>query len=154
MIEMENERLIKDPWTTGGNGPSMPEDKKSQNLTNEKMEPGRYPNMLTTEIITAAYHDLAYAKEALYNALETEIGAKEILEKAKNELLCMGLEGPINGKNAEQREAQLRESTKVEYAGLKIAEANKRKAALDTDLSAMKCQEYKEILKLLSLRGA
>jgi hypothetical protein len=37
---MENERLIKDLWATGGNGPSMPEDKpRSQNLVNEKTEP-------------------------------------------------------------------------------------------------------------------
>jgi len=44
---MGEERLIKDPWTTGGNGPVMPDpgheilrDKsRSQNLTNGKTSP-------------------------------------------------------------------------------------------------------------------
>lgn len=107
--------------------------------------------MLTNELIENAYNALEVAKTGLFDAIEEEIVRKEMLELAKAEALLM--DGLINGKNAEIRDAQLREVTKIQFAELKIAEMHKREMALAFDRASNRVSMYRDLLKLLSLRG-
>ena len=107
--------------------------------------------MLSQELIEGVYSALEVSKVALFDAVEEEISRKEKLEQAKFEALLLGTDGPINGKNAEIRDAQLREVTKIQFAGLKIAEMHKRECALAFDLASNRCSMYRDILKLMMM---
>jgi hypothetical protein len=109
--------------------------------------------MLTPELITGAYNALEIAKYALFDAIEEEISKKEMLEQAKTQALMQGPEGQINGKNAEIRDAQLGEATKVQFAELKITESKKRECILAFDLASNRCSMYRDLLKLMNIRG-
>lgn len=104
--------------------------------------------MISAENIEEAYKNLEASKKDLFEANEKEIIAKEVLAIKKAELMMSGC---ILGKNAESRDAQLSEATKVEYAELKIAEMEKRECALVFDLASNRVSLYRDLLKLISV---
>ncbi len=82
--------------------------------------------------ITKAYQRQMIKRQVLYDRSEAELKAREILKRKETELM---MSGAIIGKNAEARDAQLREATKEEHAALDEAERQKRFAALELELA-------------------
>ena len=100
--------------------------------------------------IKQAFADLREARTALHAASEHELEAKEDLKDYECTLLLSvmpdgGLR--INGKNADQREAQIRSETYDERSVLEKARQEKVKAQLAMDLAVMKCDELKWIIR-------
>jgi hypothetical protein len=81
--------------------------------------------MVSTKDIQDAFAALMAARQALYDGSEKELAAKAALKKKEASLL---LAGSITGKNAETRDAQLKEGCQMEIATLEGAEAEKRHA--------------------------
>ena len=94
--------------------------------------------------IKAAFAALAAARQALYDGSEKELAAKIALKKREAALL---LSGAIIGKNAETRDAQLKEGCKMEIATLEGAEAEKRLLQCRFDLANMAVQEIQWIVR-------
>lgn len=88
--------------------------------------------------IKAAFAALMAARQALCEGSEKELAAKAALKKREAALL---LSGAIIGKNAETRDAQLKEACQMEIAALEGAEAEKRLLQCRFDLASMAVQE-------------
>jgi hypothetical protein len=92
------------------------------------------------------------ARNALLDATEAEIEAREALKSREMALLAMPADQtPITGKNAETRMAQLRELTATERESLTRAEGVKRLAALKLELALDARRNLESILKIEEL---
>ena len=90
--------------------------------------------------IKNAFAALRAARQALYDGSEKELAAKTALKKREAALL---LSGAIIGKNAETRDAQLKEGCQMEIATLEGAEAEKRLLQCRYDLASMMVDEIR-----------
>ena len=90
--------------------------------------------------IKAAFAALMAARQALYEGSEKELAAKAALKKREAALL---LSGAIIGKNAETRDAQLKEGCKMEISTLEGAEAEKRLLQCRHDLASIAVDEIR-----------
>ncbi len=88
--------------------------------------------------IEAAFDDLRTARIELYEIGEEELAAKAALKVREFSLL---LSGAIIGKNAETREAQLKEGCKEELAATEATRAKRQRIQLQFDLATMRVQE-------------
>ena len=104
--------------------------------------------MLLVEELSAAYEDQMRAREHLYKKNEAEIVAKAVLATKKSELM---MTGTILGKNADSRDAQLCEMTKEETNQLRLAETDKRAATLAFELTSMKVDMNRDLIRLMGL---
>lgn len=96
--------------------------------------------MVNEKEIKAAFAALMAARQALYEGSEKELAAKAALKKREAALL---LSGAIIGKNAETRDAQLKEGCQMEIATLEGAEAEKRLLQCRFDLAGMVVDEIR-----------
>lgn len=80
----------------------------------------------------------------LYDASEKELEAKEYLKITECMLL---LSDKITGKNAEIREAQMRDETLPDRKNLEAVRQEKAKAQLAFDLASMEVDELKWIIR-------
>lgn len=90
--------------------------------------------------IKEAFAALRAARQALYEGSEKELSAKAALKKREAALL---LSGAIIGKNAETRDAQLKEGCQMEIATLEGAEAEKRLLQCRYDLASIAVDEIR-----------
>ena len=97
--------------------------------------------------ITAAYHNLALAREALQAAGTAAIMDKIALDTA---IARATLAGEIIGKNAEERAAKARELFAEKYAALEVAESDERYARLNFDLAGYEVERVKLIVRLIT----
>lgn len=97
--------------------------------------------------ITAAYHDLALAREALHSNATTAILDKIDLDTA---IARATLTGEIIGKNAEERAAKARELFAEKYAALEASESAERNARLAFDLAGYEVERVKLIVRLIT----
>lgn len=96
--------------------------------------------MVSKNEITEAFAALMAARQALYDGSEKELAAKAALKKREAALL---LSGVIIGKNAETRDAQLKEGCKTEIATLEGAEAEKRLLQCRYDIAGITVDEIR-----------
>jgi hypothetical protein len=75
---------------------------------------------------------------------EKEIAAKEALKRREAELL---LSGAIIGKNAETRDAQLKEGCKMELEAVEAIRKEKAAVQLRQDLASMNVQELQWLVR-------
>ena len=90
--------------------------------------------------IKAAFAALMAARQALYEGSEREVTAKTALKKREAALL---LSGAIIGKNAETRDAQLKERCQMEIGTLEGAEIEKRLLQCRYDLASIVVDEIR-----------
>jgi len=110
------------------------------------MSSGYYGNgrLAASLQIRDAFAALRAAKLALYEASEKAISEKATLDKKKSDLLAGGT---IQGKNAETRDAQLAQECWPEMAALEAAEAEKRKAAHESDQAGLVVSEIQWLIR-------
>lgn len=94
--------------------------------------------------IEAAFHDMAIDRTRLYHAEEAELACKTALKRREASLL---LSGAIIGKNAETRDAQLKEGCKDEIVSLEKAEHERRATQLSYELSCMTVDGLKWLIR-------
>lgn len=95
-----------------------------------------------------AFENLASARTALFMAAEVTIMDKFTLEKQRAELTASG---KIDGKNAETREAQVREILSDQYLSVAAAEAAEREARRDFDLASMEADAVRTLVRIAEL---
>lgn len=100
--------------------------------------------------ITAAYHNLALAREALQAAGTAAIMDKIALDVATARAT---LAGEIIGKNAEERAAKSREILADQYNALEVSESAERLARMEYDLATYEVERVKLIVKLMTSTG-
>lgn len=96
------------------------------------------------ERISAAYDDLRTARIELAEITEKEIAAKDTLKRREAGLL---LSGAIIGKNAETRDAQLKEGCKMELEAVEAVRKEKVAVQLRQDLATMNVQELQWLIR-------
>ncbi|MCK9569575.1 hypothetical protein M0R72_11600 [Candidatus Pacearchaeota archaeon] len=96
--------------------------------------------MVNEKEIKAAFAALMAARQALYDGSEKELAAKAALKRREAALL---LSGAIIGKNAETRDAQLKEGCQMEIGVLDGAELEKRLLQCRFDLADMVVDEIR-----------
>jgi len=101
------------------------------------------------EKFDAAMTNVMRCREALMEATEAEIEAREGLKSS--EMVLLAREGAITGKNAETRAAQLREMTAMEREALAKAEKAKRLAVYRLELALDARRNLESILKIEEL---
>ena len=101
---------------------------------------------VSAEWIRKSYSALNYAKIELHGCIERERGAMAVLKIREAALLATP--GAIIGKNAETREAQLREGCKTEHDELEWSREARAKAQLAFDLAVMGVDELKLLIRL------
>ena len=94
--------------------------------------------------IMRAYEDLRTARIEMHEVLEKDFAAHKALKQKEAALL---LSGAIIGKNAETRDAQLKEGCKGELAAAEIARLEKAEAQLRMDLASMRVQELQWLIR-------
>lgn len=107
--------------------------------------------MNKTELETKAvkaFENLAAARAALFVAAEVTIMDKFTLEALRAELTASG---KIDGKNAETREAQVREFLSDQYLSLASAEAAEREARRDFDMASMEADAVRTLVRIAEL---
>lgn len=100
--------------------------------------------MVSEKEIKATFAALMAARQALYDGSEKELAARMALKKREAALL---LSGAIIGKNAETRDAQLREGCQMEIGVLEGAEAEKRLLQCRYDLAGMVVDEIRHRIR-------
>lgn len=95
-----------------------------------------------------AFENLASARAALFAAAEVTIMDKFTLEKKRAELTASG---KIDGKNAETREAQVREFLADQYLSVAAAEAAEREARRDFDMASMEADAVRTLVRIAEL---
>lgn len=98
----------------------------------------RMIDMVKEEEIKAAFVALKTARQALYDSSEKELAARMALKRREASLL---LSGAIIGKNAETRDAQLKEGCQAEIVRLEGAETEKRLLQCRFDLANITVNE-------------
>ena len=94
--------------------------------------------------IKAAFAALIAARQALYDGSEKELAAKTALKKREAALL---LSGAIIGKNAETRDAQLKEGCKMELEAVEAIRKEKAEVQLRQDLASINVQELQWLVR-------
>ena len=97
--------------------------------------------------ITAAYHNLALAREALQAAGTAAIMDKIALDVATARAT---LAGEIIGKNAEERAAKARDLFAAQYNALEVSESAERLARMEYDLATYEVERVKLIVRLIT----
>ena len=105
---------------------------------------------VTAKRISEAYKGLGNARIELHGCIERELGAKSTLKIKEAQLL---MSGAIIGKNAEAREAQLREALGIEHLEEELAREARAKAQLSYELAAMAVDELKLLMRIDELYG-
>jgi len=94
--------------------------------------------------IKRAYEDLRTARIEMHEASEKDLAARTTLKQKEAALL---LSGAIVGKNAETRDAQLKEGCKEEMGAVEAARLEKAEAQLRMDLASMRVQELQWLIR-------
>lgn len=94
--------------------------------------------------ITEAFQQLRACHQNLHAISEKDLGARTALKRKESELL---LSGAIIGKNAETRDAQLKEATKEECQRCEELRQEKGEAQLQFDLASMRVQELQWLIR-------
>lgn len=92
--------------------------------------------------------EIEKAEESVLSAHARLVTAKELLQWQEDSLLLTE-NGPINGKNAESRAAQIRSYTKNERDALADAEMNLKNAASRLDRLHVQFKAYRAVADLL-----
>jgi len=100
---------------------------------------------MNEEIINKAYNELAEAKKKLFVVGERAISAKAALEARKVTAI---VNGEIEGKNAEAREAAAKALLFLEYEALESAEVDERFARQDYDIAYIEVERVRALLRL------
>ena len=95
-----------------------------------------------------AFENLTSARTALFTAAEVTIMEKFLLEQQRAEVTASG---KIDGKNAETREAQVREILADQYLKLATAENAERLARRDFDLASMEADAVRTLVRIAEL---
>jgi hypothetical protein len=101
------------------------------------------------EKFDAAMTTVTRCRLALLEANEAEIEAREDLKSS--EMILLGRDGVIDGKNAEVRAAQLRTMTAMERGALAKAEKEKRLAVYRLEIALDARRNLESILKIEEL---
>lgn len=103
--------------------------------------------------IEAAFDNVVNARKRLFETTEAEIDFREQLKGREMELLAMPADKtPITGKNAETRQAQLRELTVDLRDALSRAEKDKRTATLALEVSLDARRNLESMLRIEELQ--
>lgn len=103
--------------------------------------------------IDAAFDNVINARKRLLETNEAEISFREQLKGKEMELLAMPPDKtPITGKNAETRQAQLRELTVDLRDSLSRAEKDKRMATLALEIALDARRNLESMLKIEELQ--
>lgn len=94
--------------------------------------------------IAQAFDQMKALRKSLYLAEEAVLACKMILKHREASLL---LSGAIIGKNAETRDAQLKEGCKDEIAALEKAESDRRATQLSYELACMTVDSLKWLIR-------
>jgi len=94
--------------------------------------------------IKRAYEELRTARIEMHEASEKDLAARTTLKQKEAALL---LSGAIVGKNAETRDAQLKEGCKGELEAVEAARLEKADAQLRQDLASMRVQELQWLIR-------
>lgn len=94
--------------------------------------------------IKRAFEDLRTARVEIHEASEKDLAARTTLKTREAALL---LPGAITGKNAETRDAQLKEGCKEELGAVEAARLEKAGAQLRMDLAIMRAQELQWLIR-------
>ena len=100
------------------------------------------------KMATNAFENLIKARVALSTAAENAIESKSDLEKAKYQALTGGV---IDGKNAEIREAQLRDHLDADFSQLAEMEKLERKSRHTFELASIDVDTVKTLLRIAEL---
>ncbi|MCA9868612.1 MAG: hypothetical protein KC410_19140 [Anaerolineales bacterium] len=104
--------------------------------------------MLTNETLTTTYEALKAAVVTAFSTGEMAIQAKAAFETGKAALL---LDGRLDGKNQEQRDAQARELLSVLYRNAEVAEKAAREAKCGLETARLDVEVVRAQLRLLEL---
>lgn len=104
-------------------------------------------NTLETKAVKA-FENLTSARTALFTAAEVTIMEKFLLEQQRSEAIASG---KIDGKNAETREAQVRELLADQYLKLATAENSERLARCNFDLASMEADAVRTLVRIAEL---
>lgn len=104
-------------------------------------------NALETKAVIA-FENLTSARSALFMAAEVTIMEKFLLEQSRAEAITSGM---VDGKNAEAREAQVREMLADQYLKLATAENAERVARRDFDLASMEADAVRTLVRIAEL---
>lgn len=96
--------------------------------------------MVESGKIKETFENLVSARQALYDSSEKELIARMALKRREASLL---LSGAIIGKNAETRDAQLKEGCREEIARLEGAETEKRLLQCRYEIASIVADELK-----------
>jgi len=105
-------------------------------------------NTLETKAVKA-FENLSSARTALFTAAEVTIMEKFLLEQQRAEATASG---KIDGKNAETREAQVRELLEDQYLKLAVAENTERITRRDFDLASMEADAVRTLVRIAELQ--
>jgi len=94
--------------------------------------------------IKRAYEDLRTGRIEMHEVSERELAARTALKQKEAALL---LSGAIIGKNAETRDAQLKEGCKEELEAVEAMRIEKANAQLRSDLASMQVQELQWLIR-------
>ncbi|MFA5409472.1 MAG: hypothetical protein WC343_11930 [Bacilli bacterium] len=94
--------------------------------------------------IKRAYEDLRTARIEMHEVSERDLAARTALKQKEAALL---LSGAIIGKNAETRDAQLKEGCKEELEAVEAVRVEKADAQLRQDLASMRVQELQWLIR-------
>ena len=94
--------------------------------------------------IKRAYEDLRTARIEMHEASEKDLAARTTLKQKEAALL---LSGAIVGKNAETRDAQIKEGCKEEMGAVEAARLEKAEAQLRMDLAGIRVQELQWLIR-------
>lgn len=104
-------------------------------------------NELETKAVKA-FENLTSARIELFTSAEITIMEKFLLEQQRSETM---VSGKVDGKNAETREAQVRELLADQYLKLATAEKSERLARRDFDLASMEADAVRTLLRIAEL---
>ncbi len=102
-----------------------------------------------TNMASQAFANMTEARQQLFAQTENAITAKAELENAKYQALIGGV---IDGKNAEIREAQLKQHLQAEYPKLEQAEKQERGARHGFEMASIEVDTVKTLLRIAELQ--
>jgi hypothetical protein len=94
------------------------------------------------------FQQICIARKAMLVAIEAEEDAKEALKDRESALLILGKDGPINGSNDKQRDAQMRDATLTERIAVVEASKDKRLAEYKLQLCIDARRNLENVLKI------
>jgi len=101
-------------------------------------------------VIALAYDRLSEARSNVYEAVKEETEVKRALEVDRTALIVHG----ITGKNAEEREANLRDALSERYAALETAAGATALERLEYDLAGLEVDRIRLTLRALALESS